>query len=98
MTVTIGRRELLVALGGGTTTPAALLYPLFKFSTALTGVQWRGHRLMRHEVGALGRLTLIAWRTSLGDARHHGPVERDVLARIRRPLKLEAERIDGTDR
>jgi hypothetical protein len=23
------------------------------------------------------------------------PVERDVLARIRRPLKLEAERIDG---
>src|SRR5262249_724727 len=27
-----------------------------------------------------------------------GPVERDVLARIRRPLKLEAERIDGTDR
>src|SRR5262245_1699214 len=27
-----------------------------------------------------------------------GPVERDVLARIRRPLKLEAERIDGADR
>ena len=27
-----------------------------------------------------------------------GPVERDVLARIRRPLKLEPERIDGTGR
>ena len=25
-----------------------------------------------------------------------GPIERDVLARIRCPLKLEAERIDGT--
>jgi hypothetical protein len=25
------------------------------------------------------------------------PVEWDVFARIRRPLKLEAERIDGTD-
>src|SRR5262252_6599486 len=68
--------------------------------------QWLGHRLMMHEVGALGRLTLLAWRTSAGvstvpergETSWTGPVERDVLARIRRPLKLEAERVDGTDR
>jgi hypothetical protein len=37
-------------------------------------------------------------RESGGETSWTDPVERDVLARIRRPLKLEAERIDGTDR
>ena len=37
-------------------------------------------------------------RGKRGEPSRTGPVERDVLARIRRPLKLIAERIDGTDR
>ena len=37
-------------------------------------------------------------RSRRGVASRPDPIERDVLARIRGPLKLVAERIDGTDR
>src|SRR5262245_60852990 len=45
------------------------------------------------------RIRVIMDQRNLGSNKRSwtGPVERDVLARIRRPLKLEAERVDGTD-
>ena len=55
------------------------------------------------EAGAVpARRAHLGGHLSSARKRHEtswtGPVERDVLARICRPLKLEAERIDGTDR
>ena len=59
------------------------------------------HRFMMHEAGVVpARMAHLGGRLNRKrrETSWTGPVERDVLARIRRPLKLEAERIDGTDR